>query len=234
MKISERFKVYKEVFDETTLLALYKIVNKGYFDVLEGVISTGKEANVYKAKSKDGFVALKIYRIETSDFKNMWKYINGDRRFEHVKMRRRDIVFTWAKKEFSNLSIAIEAKVRAPKPIFLFKNVLVMEFIGENGDACAYAKIARPKNPKKWYGLIVNYVKKMYKKDLIHGDISEYNILNQHERPVLIDFSQGVPRDHPLANELLLRDIQKITSWFRKLGIKVKSEKEFYKEVTGG
>ncbi|MCW1297954.1 MAG: serine protein kinase RIO [Candidatus Parvarchaeota archaeon] len=213
-------------------MSLYKAVNKGYFDVLEGVISTGKEANVYKARKNEKIFAVKIFRTDTSEFKSMWKYIKGDKRFDNVKMKRRDIVYAFSRKEFKNLSIAVEAGVRAPEPIFVVNNVLVMEFIGENGNPCQYAKVAKPRNPEKWYGIIIDYIKRMYKKDLIHGDISEYNILNQRDKPVLIDFSQGVPRDHYLANELLLRDINRVNSWFRKLGVKVRSEKEIYEDVT--
>ena len=71
-------RVGSEVFDSMTLKTLYKLANKGYIHLLNGAISTGKEANVFKGVDEDGkIVAVKIYRVTTSDFKKMQYYIQG-------------------------------------------------------------------------------------------------------------------------------------------------------------
>ena len=68
-KGSEDRKVGSEVFDKITLETLYKLAKQDYIDILNGAISTGKEANVLKGITKDeNYVAVKIYRIATSDF----------------------------------------------------------------------------------------------------------------------------------------------------------------------
>ncbi len=222
-------KIYNDVFDFSTTYVLYKLENSGYIDRIKSIISTGKEANVFLGYNfQKEPIAIKIYRIETSNFNNMYKYIAGDHRFEYVKLRKRDIVFAWAKKEFKNLEIAYKVGVRVPRPIVWRKNVLVMEFIGENETPAPRAKDQPPNDPNAWFEKIMEYVEKLYKKGkLVHGDISEYNILNFNEEPVLIDIGQGVPKDHPLALELLKRDLENIHRWFKKFGIKFDVNQKF-------
>ncbi len=75
-KDSETYKIMASVFDSSTLLTLYHMINRGVFDVFYGVVSTGKEANIFCALDKQGnYVATKIYRIATSNFKNMYRYL---------------------------------------------------------------------------------------------------------------------------------------------------------------
>lgn len=232
MKLREEFKVYQRVFDNFTFKTLYKLARK-YFDSLEGCISIGKEADVYRANKGNEYVAVKIYRMTAADFKNMWKYIRGDPRFDHVKMRHRDIVLAWTKKEFVNLTKADKVGVRVPKPIAFLNNVLIMEYIGGKNPAPT-AKILPPKNPEKWYKVIMKYITLLYHKaKLVHSDLSEYNILNFRENPVIIDISQGVNLRHPNSEEFLKRDIKTIINWFKKLGLDVNFE-DAYRGVLDG
>ena len=100
-KEADDFKVRDEVFDELTLKVLYRLASSGLIQALGGVISTGKEANVFHALGPDKReLAIKVYRIKTSDFKAMQDYILGDHRFAHVKKTKKDIVFAWTKKSF--------------------------------------------------------------------------------------------------------------------------------------
>jgi len=69
LKSVEDKRVGSEVFDRITLKTLYKLANQGYIHLLNGAISTGKEANVFKGTDSEGkIVAVKIYRVTTSDF----------------------------------------------------------------------------------------------------------------------------------------------------------------------
>ena len=102
IKDANMFKVKENVFDEVTLLALYKLVHKKWFSVIGGSISTGKEANVFYGEREDVPLAIKIYRIQSANFTTMSSYITGDRRFSHVKKSRKDLIFAWTRKEFSN------------------------------------------------------------------------------------------------------------------------------------
>src|SRR5665647_1201862 len=117
-KEADDFKVREEVFDELTLKVLYRLASSGLIQALGGVISTGKEANVVHALGPDKReLAIKVYRIKTSDFKAMQDYILGDHRFAHVKKTKKDVVFAWTKKEFRNLTRASNVGVRVPEPV---------------------------------------------------------------------------------------------------------------------
>ena len=99
---------------------------------MHGVISTGKEANVYRGEDSDGNpVAVKIYRVSTAETDFMLEYIVGDPRFKRIKKRSRALIPQWALKEYKNLTRYHEAGVRVPKPLDIQRNVLVMEFIGD-------------------------------------------------------------------------------------------------------
>jgi RIO kinase 1 len=63
--------------------------------------------------------------------------------------------------------------------------------------------------------------------------LSEYNIMVWNGRPVLFDMSQSVPTSHPLAESLLRRDLENVNKFFSRLGVKVISVDEAYKQVAG-
>jgi RIO kinase 1 len=89
IKDADTVKVRDDVFDEVTLMALYKLVQKKLISVIGGPISTGKEANVFYGEHDGRGLAIKIYRIQTANFKAMTEYMAGDRRFSSVRGRAR-------------------------------------------------------------------------------------------------------------------------------------------------
>lgn len=227
LKSVEDRRVGSEVFDRQTLETLYKLANSGYLNILNGAISTGKEANVFKGIHDDGhLVAVKIYRISTSDFKKMQYYIQGDPRFKVRTNNKRQLVHAWVNKEFRNLNRCLEAGMNVPKPIIAKNNVLLMEFIGdEEGNAAPPLRNKPPKDPTKCFETLVNAMKIMYQEArLVHGDLSVFNILNHDEDPVIIDVSQSVVIDHPISRELLERDIDNIIRDFEKFGVSATHE----------
>jgi len=235
IKSVEDKRVGSEVFDAITLKTLYKLANTGNIHRLNGAISTGKEANVFKgANENDEFVAVKIYRVTTSDFKKMQTYIQGDPRFRVRTTNKRQLINAWVNKEFRNLQRACEAGVRVPKPIASKNNVLVMEFIGDDeGNAALPMRYSDISDPQELLNKIINYMKLLYQKaGLVHGDLSSYNILIQNDDPVIIDISQGMTRDHPISEELLNRDIDNIIKDFKKLKVKINFE-EIKSKITG-
>ena len=235
-KRSEEYEVLEEVFDRSTLMVIYDFLNKGVIDEIYGVVNAGKESRVYWGKDKQGNeLAIKIYLTVAAEFrKGMLKYIEGDPRFKSVKRDTRSLVFAWAQKEFRNLSQAVSAKVKVPKPIAVKKNVLIMEFIGKKGISAPSMKEQQPKNPEKPYKALLTYLRRLYRNaELVHGDFSEYNIMIWRGRPVLFDVSQAVPLSHPLADSLLHRDLKNLNRYFHRLSIEVLSIDECYKKVTG-
>ncbi len=222
LKGVEDRRVASEVFDQNTLETLYKLANRGYLNLLKGAISTGKEANVFKGVHEEGnFLAVKIYRINTSDFKKMQYYIQGDPRFKVRTTNKRQLVFTWVNKEYRNLKRSYEAGIKVPKPILAKNNVLLMEFIGdEEGNPAPLLINKPPDNPDKAFKSLLKSIKKLYyDAKLVHGDLSAFNVLNYEEKMVIIDMSQSLVVDHPLSRELLERDLANIALYFKKFGI---------------
>ncbi|ADL58974.1 serine protein kinase RIO [Methanothermobacter marburgensis] len=232
LKGVEDRRVGSEVFDELTLKTLYKLANSGYLAVLNGAVSTGKEANVFKGiTDNDEFVAVKIYRVATSDFKKMQYYIQGDPRFRVRTTNRRQLVQAWVNKEFRNLKRALEAGVRVPEPVVARDNILIMEFIGDDGEPAPTMREVPPDDPERALELIVEYMHRLYTgARLVHGDLSFFNILNHSGEPVIIDVSQAMVLDHPLAMELLERDIKNVVRDFKRLGVNV-SEDDIRKKI---
>jgi RIO kinase 1 len=236
-KRSEEFEVIEEVFDKPTREAVYELMKRGIIDEIYGAVKAGKEARIYwGVNPKKRELAIKIYYTVTAEFRQgMLKYIQNDYRFKRVKNTPRGIIYVWAQKEFRNLKAAHEAGVKVPEPIEIERNVLVMEFIGENGEPALLLHDIHLEKPRLVYNRLLEEVKILYKKaELVHGDLSEYNVMFWKEEPVLIDISQAVPTNHPLAEELLLRDIGNLNRYFSSLGVKVVDVKKAYRRITGG
>jgi len=212
--------VFEEVFDRQTLMVLYDIMNANVFSYLNGVVASGKESRVYwGVKHDNSSVAVKIYLVASAEFKRRLQYIAGDPRFSSVKKGMRNIVHLWARKEFKNLKTAYGAKVLVPKPLYVKDNVLVMEFIGENGVAAPTINTCEV--TQKHYTDVLKAMAKLYRAKLVHADLSEYNIFLHGKKLVLFDFGSAVDIAHPNSQEFLVRDISNVNRFFSKKGIKV-------------
>ncbi len=227
IKNKEVKKIFNDVFDKATMETIFELARKKYFNEVEFVISTGKEGNVFRCVSGENYYALKIYKIETSSFRHMSEYITGDERFKNVRKDKIEIVKAWTKKEFRNLSELTKAKIRVPLPIAFKRNCLVMEFIGDNGEAAPRAKDVPFANPKEKYDLLCKYMAKMVEKKLVHADLSEYNILNNNEEMIIIDVGQTITTTHPKAKEFFERDVYNMSKWFAKHGVDTNYEKMY-------
>ncbi|MBN2121927.1 serine protein kinase RIO [Candidatus Micrarchaeota archaeon] len=213
----ERFKLESEVFDRSTLLTLSKLIGKGIFSTLDNPISTGKEANVFRASVESGgFLAVKIYKLETTRFMRRKEYLEGDQRFGKFRRTEREFVTAFAQKEYKNLQICEKVGVHAPRPLLQEKNVLVMEFLGEGGIPYTPLNELGPESVSQLEGILMD-LRKLYKAGLVHADVSEYNVL-VGRKPFLIDFGQGVLLSHPHSGDYLERDVGNIVKYFSKHG----------------
>jgi RIO kinase 1 len=222
------------VFDERMYLQVSKLLKTGILNRIEGIISAGKEANVYLAYGQNNEeYAIKIYKIDTNTSRWMKNYIIGDPRFKKVPNNVSKIIYLWASKEYKNLKRAFKAGLSVPEPIYIKNNVLIMEYIGfESIPAPKLKEIKNPKDPIKLLNEILYFVKSLYQKaNLVHGDLSEFNILYHNQKPIVIDISQGVTIHHPKAEVFLVRDITNIFNYFEKIGVEVPNPEEFYYEV---
>lgn len=230
----DEFKVVEGVIDGPTLKILYKLLSRGSINKIHGSISTGKEANVYTGEDAEGTpIAVKVYRMSTAESDWMREYIVGDPRFKRVSKRTRSLIPQWAMKEYKNLKRYHEAGVRVPRPIDLERNVLVMEFVGniDEGIPAPLLRNVQIPSPLDTFNEIINMIESGYKDaGLVHGDLSEYNIL-WSDGPVFIDVSQAVLVGHERSTKYLLRDIQNITNYFRRLGVEAEDPETITKYI---
>lgn len=220
----EKFKTYKDVFDEFTLRNLFKVSSQGHFDDLLSPVALGKEANIFTAKKGSQTVIVKIYRLETSDFIRMYRYITGDIRFSGLRKNRRKIIFAWAQREYRNLLKARELGMNVPMPIACIMNINVMSMVGDSEPA-QKLKDSEPEDPNAFYDELMKNMLLFHKAGFVHGDLSEYNILNYNEKPYVIDLSHATTDKSPLFPELLERDLKNVIRYFTKLGVKIDKKK---------
>ena len=227
-------KIYDEVFDHETLMTIYGLTTKGYFDTLDFPIATGKEGNVFRATTLDGdYVAVKIYRMSNSTFNNIQKYIVGDMRFRSVGKNKRRTIHLWAQKEFRNLERMHTNDIIVPKPITCVKNIIVMEFVGIDETPAPHLRSVDIEDPNELFKILYDNMKRIYQKaGLVHADFSEYNILMTESGPTIIDVGQAVLTNHPMAKEFLERDVKNLARYFKRFDIQVEVE-ELTKDILG-
>jgi RIO kinase 1 len=231
LKDADQFKVEQSVFDDATFAAIYKLVQDGHIEAFGGPISTGKEANVYEALGEDGDIAVKIYRINASDFQHMREYLDGDPRFEGIGNDKGKIVLAWTRKEFANLERAQKAGVRVPKPIAVERNVLAMELVGLVEDRARRLAEVNVENPGTAYEVVREYMRRLHRAGLVHGDLSEYNLIVHDGELVVIDLGQAVTVHHRNADDFLKRDCRNVANFFTRQGLTV-SPDDLYDYVT--
>lgn len=221
------FKTYRGVFDSQTLKLLEDLIKRGYLDSLDQVLRPGKEAEVFIGKKDKELRAIKIYRINNSNFKKISQYIKRDTRFKFgsSKFGRRTI-YRWVEKEFRNLLKAHKNFINVPFAYKSEKNVIIMEFIDSE-----MLKDTFLENPEDMLGKIVEQINLMNKSNMIHADLSEFNIMIKDNQPILIDFGQAIYYNN--ENEFLCykdlydRDVDNIFKYFKRK-YKIKKTREDY------
>lgn len=241
IKDSDLFEVVEEVFDRATALTVLELIRRGCLSKLLGVVSAGKEARVYLGRRGDREVAVKIYLTATAEFKkSIWKYIRGDPRYEWItSLPSHKLMSVWARKEYANLARMFEAGVPVPEPYCVRRNVVVMQFIGEEGVRAPLLKEVheegglRAWSAKRIFRDVIRAVYKMYwYAGLVHGDLSEYNIMLFKGKTYIIDVSQAVSLSHPNAHVFLQRDLENVVRFFgEEVGIEVPSAEELFNAI---
>lgn len=238
----------EQVLDPRTRMILLQMLNRNVISEVNGVISTGKEANVYHALSvpeEDGQEfqrAIKVYKTSILAFKDREKYVTGEHRFRkgYNKSNNRAMVKVWAEKEMRNLKRIHAAGIPCPEPIYLRLHVLAMEFLGNSkGTPSPRLKDVEfiDANPEqRWHDVyirLVSYMRRMYQVcKLVHSDLSEYNILYHEGEPYIIDVSQSVEHEHPRSLDFLRMDIKNLDDFFERKGIQTLSDRSIFEYVT--
>jgi RIO kinase 1 len=240
----------EQALDPKTKMILLQMINRNVVSEINGCVSTGKEANVYhavRADEEDGpskNYAIKVYKTAILAFKDRDKYITGEHRFRHgyQKSSNRAMVKLWAEKEMRNLKRLHSIGVPCPEAIYLRQHVLVMEFLGDRKGYPAprlkdFEFDASPDDQlSKWrevYQTCIAHMRTMYQScRLVHGDLSEYNMLWWKDRLYIIDVSQSVEPDHPRSLEFLRIDIKNVGDFFKRKGVNIFSEREVFDFIT--
>ena len=226
-------KLLDEFFDHSTLLAVSRLVTQGQFDVLDHPISQGKEGGVFRASKGAEFRAVKIYRISNTTFRHLPPYALEELRREASARNFGGLIFAWTRREHTILGRLTEAGVRVPRPFAHFRNLLVMEYIGNAEGAAPRLKDVPIDAPADLYEELVREFGRMIREaKLVHGDLSPYNTLYHEGRVVIIDVAQSVRSDHPEARRLLERDLLNFGRFLGRLGYDVAPE-EFLRAVGG-
>lgn len=221
----EEHKTRNDVFDAFTERNLFLLASRGLFDEETlSPIKIGKEANAFRARSARGWVVVKIYRLETSDFNRMYEYLVVDPRYAVLTKKRRETIFTWCRREYVNLLKAREAGIAVPTAYAHRDNILVMESIGGERPS-PQLKDAHVEDPQRFGDAVVSMLARLWNEaKLSHGDLSRFNILVHRDDPVFIDFSQAVPTNAPNAQLLLERDCRNLSADLARLGYAIAPE----------
>ena len=243
----------EQVLDPRTRMILLQMINRNVVSEVNGCLSTGKEANVYHAFSvpqDDGSEtavaplqrAIKVYKTSILVFKDRDKYVTGEFRFRqgYSKSSNRAMVKVWAEKEMRNLRRIFAAGIPCPEPVHLRLHVLVMGFLGDKrGIPAPKLKdivLEGSDVDARWkllYVQLLGYMRILYQTcRLVHGDLSEYNLLFHDDKLWIIDVSQSVEHDHPRSLEFLRMDIKNASDFFKRRGVDTLSERVTFGFIT--
>ena len=225
-------KVINEVLDKPTIFELYELIKSNIISYVNGVIKSGKESVVFWAVDENqSNLALKIYLITTSNFKKRTEYMIGDPRFSRVKKGTKNIVYLWAKKEFQNILKCYSSGISVVTPIHVSKNILVMEFIGNDGKP--EKTLLESEVDENDYNQCIQIITDLFKKaKLVHADFSEYNIFKTNDGLKLFDLGSAVDLSHPKMMDFLKRDINNISNFFVKRGLTVENPVDVIARIT--
>lgn len=187
-------------------------------------VKSGKEATVHTVFAEGKHMALKVYRPNTKNAaRGSYMTIGGlDKRSQRALVNRsrhglkleREL---WTNKEFEVLTQLNSLGAAVPGVYGTVENAVLMEFIGE-GQAAA-PRLADVKldleTSKQVFQMLLDNIQLFCELDIVHGDLSPFNILVHNKRPVIIDFPQAMSlRKNPLARERLLRDLRNVFEYF--------------------
>jgi len=207
------------------LLPLYE---DGLIDEVLYQLMSGKEATVYVVRSGEETRCAKVYKEAAQrSFKQAAKYQEGRREKNSRRARamekgskfgRKQMEESWQNAEVDALYRVARAGVRVPRPYGCFDGVLLMELVtdseGEVAPRLGEVEMSA-QQAREDHALMMHYIQLMLCAGLVHGDLSEFNVLVDENGPVIIDLPQAVDAAaNNNAREMFDRDVNKITSYY--------------------
>ena len=203
---------------------LQPLIDDGVIDEVIRPLKSGKEATVYVVRSGAQLRCAKVYRdMAQRSFQRRAQYqegrkVRGSRETRAMnrgtRFGRREQEQEWKNAEVDALYRLVAADVRVPRPFGYFNDVLIMELVRDaSGDPAPRLGEVEltPDVAREYHGFLMRQVARMLSLGLIHGDLSEFNILLAPEGPVIIDLPQVVNASgNNAAFAMLERDINNI------------------------
>ncbi|MFK8001576.1 MAG: PA4780 family RIO1-like protein kinase [Polyangiales bacterium] len=209
---------------------LVALQDQGVIDRVVRPLKSGKEAEVFLVESEGELRVAKVYKSMHRSFKQRSMYTEGrkvrntrdqraiDRRTRHGKKQEED---AWKSAEVDIIHRLHAAGVRVPTPYNFIDGVLIMELVTDaDGDvAPRLAEVSLDRETANaYYQQLLKEVVRMLCAGVIHGDLSDYNILVDAEGPVVIDFPQAVDAAaNRNAKKLLLRDVDNLGNFLERV-----------------
>jgi len=208
-----------------TPAGLQPLIDDGVIDEVLRPLKSGKEASVYVVRVGEDIRCAKVYKdMAQRSFQQRVQYqegrkVRGSRQARAIgkatKFGRREQEAAWKNTEVDALYQLVDAGVRVPQPHGFFNGVLVMELVvdadGHSAPRLGEVELS-PVQARGFHRFLVHQVQKMLCVGLIHGDLSEYNVLVAPDGPVVIDFPQVVSAaGNNAARRMLQRDVNNLT-----------------------
>ena len=204
--------------------SLETLVDYGIIQEVVRPLMSGKEAQVFVVVAGGEECVAKVYKEAIQrTFKHRSDYTEGRRtrntrdqrtiskRTQHGRKKDED---AWRSTEVEMIYRLRAAGVRVPEPINFVEGVLVMELV-KDADGVAAPRLGdltfSPSEAHEIYQQLIREVVRMLCAGVVHGDLSDFNVLMSHDGPVVIDFPQSVdPTHNPNSEKLLLRDVENL------------------------
>ena len=205
---------------------LQPLIDDGVIDAVVRSLKSGKEATVYLVRSGPHLRCAKVYRdMAQRSFQKRAQYqegrsVRGSRQAramgKSTSFGRREQETAWKNAEVDALYQLVAAGVRVPQPIGYFDGVLVMELVAD-ADGNPAPRLGEvelsPETAREYHAALIRDVVRMLSLGLIHGDLSEFNVLVAPDGPVIIDLPQAVnAAGNNAALAMLERDVNNLRS----------------------